>query len=237
MDLAELLRYCAALEAHNDRAWFHENHDWYDRARASFAELLEQLRFAVCAAAPRLADDIMYMPVRDWTYRVPRDMRIRRDAPPYNPSFRAYISRDRRSMLPIGYYICLKPGESCFGTGLWGPDSEMLGRVRGYICGNWHEMDRLAAEYPGEITGETLKRVPRGYAEDDPAAGWLKFKSFMLLREVPDDAASDPDTLCAFVTDRVREMEPLRQYFLRAAAQSTTQKKLMEDFYRFDTLE
>ena len=237
MNLPELLEYCAALDKNNNREWFRENHEWYDRARASFSELLEQLRFAVCSEAPLLADDIMYMPVREWTYRVPRDMRIRRDVPPYNPSFRAYISRDRRSSLPIGYYICLKPGESCFGTGLWCPEPGTLSRVRSYICGSWRDLDRLAAEYPGEIGGERLKRAPRGYTEDEPAAHWLRHKAFTLLRDVPDAAASDADALCAFAADRIREMEPLRQYLLRAAGQCTTQKKLMEDFYRFDTLE
>lgn len=117
MDFSNMLAYCEALDLHNDRAWFHENHRQYEQACADFLSLLDMLRFSIAECAPRLAPDIKYMEARDWVYRIARDMRYYKNMPPYDPSFRAYISRDRKSWLPIGYCIRIAPGNSRFGTG------------------------------------------------------------------------------------------------------------------------
>ncbi|MEP6592407.1 MAG: DUF2461 family protein, partial [Acidobacteriota bacterium] len=37
----------------------------------------------------------------------------------------------------------------------------------------------------GTLDGDRLKRVPRGYAAENPAAEYLKFKYFLVGREFP----------------------------------------------------
>jgi hypothetical protein len=68
----------------------------------------------------------------------------------------------------------------------------------------------------GELDGERTTRVPRGFAADDPASEYLKFRQFLAGREFPAAlACSDafyPTLLATFraVTPLVRFLnEPL----------------------------
>ena len=119
MPFDRMLGYCADLRDHNDRTWFHENHRRYEEAKKDFLALLDQLRYVIAEASPEIGGDILYMDARDWVYRIARDMRFYKNVPPYNPAFRAYISADRKSWLPIGYFLCVEPGATIFGTGLF----------------------------------------------------------------------------------------------------------------------
>ena len=94
MPFDRMLGYCADLRDHNDRTWFHENHRRYEEAKKDFLALLDQLRYVIAEASPEIGGDILYMDARDWVYRIARDMRFYKNVPPYNPSFRAYISAD-----------------------------------------------------------------------------------------------------------------------------------------------
>ena len=63
MDFDRMLRYCAALEAHNDRAWFHDeaNHALYTLARQDFVSLVETLSFRIASlATPDLAEKLLF---------------------------------------------------------------------------------------------------------------------------------------------------------------------------------
>lgn len=217
MDCKRMLRYCAELDAHNDRTWFHANHAEYELAKEDFRALLSQLRFAVAGGDPELADDILYMDPKDWMYRIPRDMRIHRDAPPYQPSFRAYLARDRRSWQPIGYFLMIAPGNSCFGTGLWCESTAETNLVRAYLQENWEELDLLLRRSGLTLSGNSLKTMPRGFEADHPAAQWVRLKNWTCLYALKDRELGGFDRL----TDRVRRMTealaPIRHYLLDAA--------------------
>lgn len=231
MNLPELLSYCSALEKNNNRTWFHENHDWYERAWKSFYELLEELRFVIAGEAPSLAEEILRLPVKGWTYRTARDMRFYRDRPPYEPSFRAYISSDKKSWLPIGYFLRLAPGRSCFGFGLWCEDTAGTNRVRDCIAERYAELWELLSQSGFEPGGAVLKRAPRGYDEKHPAIDLIKHKYWEILLPISDSEAENEELLLDTVQQAVSRMEPLRLFFLDAANGERTQKQLFEDFY------
>ena len=42
----------------------------------------------------------------------------------------------------------------------------------------------------GELTGEQLTRVPRGFAATHPAADYLRFKQFLAARQLPSASAT-----------------------------------------------
>lgn len=217
MDFDRMLRYCAALSVNNDRTWFHENHKWYDQARGDYIELLESVRFVIADAAPVLAPDILVGSVKDWMYRVARDMRFYKDQPPYIPAFRAYISADKKSWRPIGYYLRIEPGASCFGTGLWCGSTADSYAAREVISARAEEFGR-ALEYSGmELEGDRLKNIPRGFSQDDPAGEWLKFKNWSLVTAIPDDRLSADDSFEKLIHGLVERMEPMRQFLLEAS--------------------
>lgn len=217
MDFRELMSYCRDLEANNNRTWFHDNHARYERVKADFEEYLELLRFVISDAAPALSDDIMFMPVKSWTYRIARDMRYYKDRPPYNPSFRAYISRDKKSWLPIGYFLRLAPDDSVFGTGVWCEDTASTNRVRDYISAHFFELRSLLDESGVELCGDRLRRAPRGFDEADPAIEYIKYKYWMLMIPIPQSVAESETHLTEFIGNAARRLEPLRLFFLRAA--------------------
>lgn len=221
MDFQNMLQYCAALAAHNDRDWFHQNHDWYDRAKADFLALLEHLRFPLAAAAPAISSDLLYTPAKDWMYRVARDMRYYRDRPPYEPAFRAYLAADRHSWQPSGYFLRIAPGESVYGIGLWCEGTAATNRVRDFLALHQEEFEALIRD--GELTmgGSRLKTVPRGYAPDHPAAQWLRYKDWMVNFDLPDDSLDGFDAFADRLTALTARLEPMRQFLMEAARAAT----------------
>ena len=230
-ELDRITTYCRDLAANNNRTWFHEHHDEYDAARADFAELLEHLRFAVCRAAPALEADVMYARVKDWTYRIPRDARIPRDLPPYNPSFRAYISADRRSWLPIGYFIHLDAQECFYGTGVWTPETEKTNRIRDYIMGHASQLEELLAQAGVFLQGEKLKTMPRGYDRDCPGAEWIRHKNWMFFEYLPRRALRSFSTAAKAVEEMTARFEPVRQFLLTAATGEQTRSEQLQTYF------
>lgn len=232
MDFDRMLKYCADLEAHNERPWFHANHKQYETARKDYLELLEAVRFAIAESAPQLAPDILYGQAKDWMYRIARDMRYHHNLPPYNAAFRAYISPDRKSWLPIGYFLRIAPGSSCFGTGLWCESTADINRIRDYIQEHFDEFDSLLRKCPVPLSGEQLKSMPRGYSADNPAAEWLKYKNWEIIYHLPDSVLTTFSDFDKLIRTLTVQMEPMRLFLLKAARSKPSQKQIYQTFYR-----
>ena len=227
MPFDRMLSYCADLRSHNDRTWFHENHRRYEEARKDFLSLLDQLRYAIAEASPEIGGDILYMDARDWVYRIARDMRFYKNVPPYNPSFRAYISADRKSWLPIGYFLCVEPGGTIFGTGLFFDETAEINRVRDYIAANQEEWEAILAEGRLTMEGDMLKTIPRGYAPDHPAAKWLRHKNWLVTEHFPDAALGSFDDFVSQISALVPRLEPFRKFLLAAALSAEAPKPIL----------
>ncbi|MCD8374595.1 MAG: DUF2461 domain-containing protein [Oscillospiraceae bacterium] len=221
-DFDNMLRYCAELEQNNNRTWFHENHKQYERAVADFVELLGILKFAVAEAAPDIRDGLIFTEPKAMMYRIPRDARIHNGKPPYNPSFRAYISTDRKSMRPIGYFLRIAPNDCLFGTGLWLEKGTEVYAARRFMLSRQFELAGLLADNGLTVTGPTLKRMPAGFDENSPVADLLKMKEWFASVEPDSAELGGFDDFADAVTEWVRRMEPLRLFFMQAhaAAQS-----------------
>ena len=227
MPFDRMLGYCADLRDHNDRTWFHENRRRYEEARKDFLALLDQLRYVIAEASPEIGGDILYMDARDWVYRIARDMRYYKNVPPYNPSFRAYISADRKSWLPIGYFLCVEPGATIFGTGLFLEETAEVNRVRDYIAANQAEWEDILEAGRLTLEGDTLKTIPRGYAPDHPAAKWLKYKNWLVTQHFPDGALGSFDDFAADVAALMPRLEPFRKFLLAAALSADAPKPIL----------
>ena len=233
MNFNNILKYITDLELNNNRTWFHEHHKEYERASAEFHELLERMRMSICSAAPELQHDILYCSVKDWCYRIPRDMRMprNRQMPPYNPSYRAYISPDRKSNKPVGYFVSISPDGCVFGTGLWYAESDVIDKVRHYIQNNVDEFEEIIEDGDLFIDGDSLRRVPKGFSEESPAAKWVKFKNWNTTFGIGTDELTDFDDFCQKVTGWVDRAEPFRLFLLRAMNSGTTLRESLTDFY------
>lgn len=218
MEFERMLRYCARLEANNDRAWFHAHHDEYEEAKRDFTDLTERLKFRIAElTTPDLAERLLFAAPKDMLYRIPRDMRVHKNQPPYNPSWRAYLSGDRHALAPVGYFLMIAPGSrSHFGTGGWCPDAGWLRHVRRFISENFERFSEALAECSYPLEGERLKRVPQGFDPLDPAGDYLKYREWYVSRHFKDAELTDFDAFTRRVARAVRQMEPLRQFFTEA---------------------
>ncbi len=222
MDFDNMLSYCRQLALHNDREWFHkkENHDWYRSALKDFSELLGLLRFVIIQAAPAMEDGIMAADPKSWIYRIPRDMRMpaARLGPPYNPSLRAYISKDKHNWGPIGYFIRIAPGSSHFGTGMFMETTAETNRVRDFLSQNAVTMDRLLGESGLILTGERLKTLPRGYSPDIPGQEYVRMKYWLIGEDIADADFGDFSSFAEKIRSLTERMEPLRLFWMRACS-------------------
>ena len=80
--------------------------------------------------------------------------------------------------------------------GIYMPQSPELQALREHLAENYARF-RSLVESPafrrtaGPVTGDSLRRVPRGYPPDHPAAEYLKLRQFLFGREYPAAFATD----------------------------------------------
>ncbi len=218
MTFERMLRYCVLLEANNDRAWFHENHGFYEEAREDFTDLVDQLKYRVAdLTTPDLAERLIYVRAKELLYRIPRDMRVHRNQPPYNPTWRAYLAGDRHALTPVGYFLKIAPGDaSQFGTGAWCPDMGWTRYFREYISDHADAFVQALEAGGLPLEGERLKRLPREFDPDDPAAEYVKNKEWLVSVHFRDEELTDFDSFEAAVAEAVTRMEPLRCFWNEA---------------------
>ena len=90
-----------------------------------------------------------------------------------------------------GYYLHLEPNNSIIAGGLYKPDSSRLAKVRQEIDYNGNELKEIVTDSTfkklfGEIRGEKLSRVPKGYPSDHPNLEILKLKSLLVVNNLDD---------------------------------------------------
>jgi uncharacterized protein (DUF2461 family) len=70
------------------------------------------------------------------------------------------------------------------GGGLYMPSSSDLRLIREHIAAHHRQLHRIVTgaafrKAVGELEGERLSRVPRGYPKDHPAADYLRYRQFL----------------------------------------------------------
>ena len=178
-----LFEFLAELKEHNDRTWFQANKSRYeDQVKGpllafigGFDEHLDRLS-SHFVADPR--------PVGGSMFRIYRDVRFSKDKSPYKTAAGIHFRHERaKDVHAPGYYLHLEPAGCFVACGLWMPATAQAQQVRAAIDGNragWLAA-RDAAQAGGfALSGNSLKRPPRGYAADHPLIEDLKRKDFTL---------------------------------------------------------
>jgi len=186
------------LRLHNDRDWFERNRERYLRdVRDPMLRFIADVGPALAKVAPRIVADPK--PVGGSLFRIHRDTRFAKDKTPYKTNSAAYFRHEAgRDVHAPGLYVSLAPGEVEVGGGVWHPEPEHLLALRKSMVASpaaWKKA--LAAPGLSNLTwwGETLKRTPRGFPEDDPLDAWLKRKDLAAGASLGEKAALAPDFL------------------------------------------
>jgi uncharacterized protein (TIGR02453 family) len=141
-------------------------------------------------------------------YRIYRDTRFSEDKTPLKTQASAHFpTRKLPKGQGAGLYLEIAPAWVWIGGGLYMPASTDLQTIREHIAKFHPRMHTLVTtrgfkQTVGELSGERLTRVPRGYVKDHPAAHYLQFKQFLAGRELPapfaTSAAFYPELLRTF---------------------------------------
>src|ERR1700680_422155 len=211
------LSFFRGLARHNEKPWFDANSNEYKtKVPGRMRELIEDLDTRFAKFAPEIGGD----PKRSM-FRINRDIRFSKDKSPYKTHAACWFHHLNAARTvgaeadagSAGYYFHLQPGgKSALGAGVWMPPRPQLKRLRDAIAKDPKGFDRMARSIPSRFGGlddeGKLKRVPRGYAEDHPAAKWLRFPSFTRGRTRTDKQVTSP-SLATFLAREYEALLPL----------------------------
>ena len=126
-------------------------------------------------------------------------------------------------MLSAGYYFHLEPGNSFVGGGIYMPMAQELKKIRQEIDYNWKDFTKIISEKKfktiytdlDKSKEVTLQRVPKGYEPSNPAAEYLKLKSYIAILPITDKELQSKDLIKKAVA-AFEALQPL-VYFLNQA--------------------
>jgi uncharacterized protein (TIGR02453 family) len=146
---------------------------------------------------PAFAPDLVSDP-RVCLFRIYRDTRFSGDKRPLKTNVAAHFpSRKFTKGEGAGLYVEVAPQWVWIGGGIYMPSSTELRAIRARIADDHRRFHRVVTAPAfraavGELGGEQLTRVPRGYLKDHPAADDLRRKQFIGGREYPAEFAASP---------------------------------------------
>ena len=193
------MRFLRGLAAHNKKPWFEAHRAEYESCvKVPMQSLIEEIDVRLARFAPEIIGD----PKRSM-FRIYRDIRFSADKSPYKTHASCWFyHRDGSQSVGreaegsgAGFYFQIAPGQSFVGGGVWMPPKEALGKIRDAIAERPRAFENIATDrrlkrrFGGLDDEAKLKRVPRGYLPDHPAAEWLRFQSFVAGRRLTDAQA------------------------------------------------
>ena len=198
------------LKINNNREWFQENRNKYEASHQEMAALGDELLKRL-----NQFDEIETISGKKSLFRIYRDVRFSKNKAPYKTNRSGSFKRageNRRG----GYYFSIEPGNSMIGGGFYAPNAADLKLIREQIEMDAEPLKQALANkkfknYFGELLGEKLKTVPRGFNADDPNIDLLRFKNFYVMKKF-----SDQEVMSADFPDQIIKGYQIIQPFFEA---------------------
>jgi uncharacterized protein (TIGR02453 family) len=185
------IKFLKDLKKNNNKPWFEKNRAAYENAKTDFASFIQ----AIIDTHSKKDPTIKNLLAKDCMFRINRDVRFSKDKSPYKTNFGASINKGGRKAWDTGgYYFHLEPGGSFAGGGIYMPPADQLAKLRQEIDYNYPAFTKIIkGKKFKSIFGELdrsdeylLTRVPRGYEADNPAADYLRLKSYIAMIKIND---------------------------------------------------
>ncbi|RXK83523.1 DUF2461 domain-containing protein [Filimonas effusa] len=214
------IQFLKSLAKNNHKEWFDANRPKYEAAKADFAELVA----AVISGTGKADATVAALQPKECIFRINRDVRFSKDKSPYKPHFGASITRDGRKSMYAGYYVHIQPGNQSFiGGGIWMPEPGVLKKLRQEIDYCFDEFSsiinhkKFVAAYgaPERSAEYVLSRPPKGYEADNPAIEFIKLKSLVVSKLIPDEMLTQKD-LAKQIVASFGTLQPLIAFINRA---------------------
>lgn len=216
----DCFRFLRELKANNNRPWFQAHKTRYERnVRGPALALIEAMAPRLERLAPHLVADAGLN--GGSMMRIHRDMRFSRDKAPYKTYMGVCFAHERAEDVHCpAFWLHVDPKTVLLAAGIWRADPEAVALIRRRIAAEPDEWlavrnDRRLRAVFGGVTGDALKRPPRGFDADHPCIEDIKRKEFLAV------ATEKPAYLLRedFLTEACRVYRaaaPLMQFLSRA---------------------
>lgn len=182
------LQFLKELKKNNNREWFTEHKSTFKIHETEVKAFLNGVTELM-----RSHDEIEKLKV----FRIYRDVRFSKDKTPYKYNFSGSMTRagqERRG----GYYIHIQPKGSFIAAGFWNPEKEDLLRIRKeweVDASDFRDIlnDKDFKSIWGDLTGEELKTVPKGFDKEDANIDLIRKKQFIFVKNFTDAQVTSPN--------------------------------------------
>ena len=206
------LKFLKDLKKNNNKPWFEVHRKEYESAKIDFAAFIQNVIDKHSKSDPTIKSLV----AKDCMFRINRDVRFSKDKSPYKTNMGAYINRGGKKSVFAGYYFHCEPGQSFVGGGLWMPMPPELNKVRQEIDYNLDAFKKIITSKKFKAVYKdlshdkeyVLSRVPKGYEPINPAAEYLKMKSYVSMTSLKDSDLTSKD-LVKKTTTAFEALQPL----------------------------
>lgn len=214
------LSFLKVLKKNNNKPWFDNNRDKYLDAKNNFEEFVASLLSKMIS----IDEDLKDLLPKNCTFRINRDIRFSKNKTPYKINLSASFNKGGKKSIYAGYYFHLQPGGNSFvGGGLWRPEPVELKKLRQEIDYCFPEFKKIIGAQAfkknyGELEREEnqmLVNVPKGYEKENPAADFLRMKSFVATKNIADADLTDTK-LAKEVIQSFKALQPLIKFINRS---------------------
>ena len=214
--------FFAELEQNNNREWFNENKDTYEKL------IKEPSKDLVSSMAQIFATNgIKYeADSKKSLFKIHRDIRFSKNKDPYKTNMGVLFpyTHPALSSKPIespGLYFHLENSETFIAGGLHMPSNDALKLIRNRIAEDWEILNKIiksksfSKEFPDVFSNEQLKRMPSGFPQDHPAGNLLRLKGFTVYCKISfKDIISHE--LLKLLEQKAIALAPLNEYLAEA---------------------
>jgi uncharacterized protein (TIGR02453 family) len=178
------------LKKNNNKAWFDAHRPVYETARKDFEQFIQEVIDKHAKNDPFIKG----LAAKSCMFRINRDVRFSKNKSPYKTNFGASINQGGKKSMLAGYYFHLEPGQCFAGGGIWMPMPDDLKKVRQEIDYDFTGFKKIIGSKKfksvyGDLSRDAeylLSRVPKGYEPVNPAAEYLKLKSYIAMINIKD---------------------------------------------------
>jgi uncharacterized protein (TIGR02453 family) len=206
----EALKFLRGLKKNNDREWFGERKDVYEKQlKEPMLALIGEINEALAEFSPE-----HLRPANKILMRIYRDIRFSKDKRPYKHHVSAWWARDGlQKTSGGGFYLQVSSTEVLIAAGVYMPEREQLLAIRRYLVDHHLEFRKIMAgrklrSLMQETDTFSLTRPPKGFAADDPAIDLIMCKQWGLSATLPVERATSPGLL-KDVVERFKVAAPL----------------------------
>lgn len=200
----EAITFLKGLEKNNTRDWFQPRKEIFEsKLKAPMLELVESINAELLKFAPEHITE-----PRKAVYRIYRDTRFSKDKTPYKDHIGAIFPR--RGLTKdsgAGFYFHVSAKGIGIACGAYAPGPEQLAKIRPFIAENY-KLLRTTTKLMGPLQGSTLKRLPKGFDCEHPAAALIKMKQWYWWVELDGKLATSPK-LKSEIVKRFKAMTPM----------------------------